>query len=221
MVRTVIMATPSPTKATVHPQERTWVEAARRGDRDAFAQLAQLHGDALFRWACHLCPDVNQAEDVAQETLLKAMTRMEQFTPGTNFRAWLFRIAFNNFANQARSKKKREALVGDLAEDRPGLLETLQREESLRNLAKAITLLPEDFKAALMLRVEGELSFKEIAEVVGTTEETARWRVFRARKILVDMVPEEVPEERKTTSQTVTPKAPKPTPHPPTKGGGL
>jgi RNA polymerase sigma-70 factor (ECF subfamily) len=97
------------------------------------------------------------------------------------------------------------------------LLETLQREESLRNLAKAIALLPEDFKAALMLRIEGELSFKEIAEVVGTTEETARWRVFRARRILVDMVPGEVPEERKAKSQAGMPKT---TPNP-KKGGGL
>lgn len=213
MVRTASMAAPSPNQATPHPQEREWVESARAGDRDAFARLAGLHGDALFRWACHLCPDINQAEDVAQETLLKAMTRLHQFTPGTNFRAWLFRIAFNNFANQIRAKKKREALIGDVAEERPGLLECLQREESLRNITKAIAQLPHDFKEALMMRVEGELSFKEIAQVVGTTEETARWRVFRARRMLVDLVPEEVPHDRKAKGPLPLQK--------PQKGGAL
>lgn len=187
------MAQLSPTKVAVNHSETEWVAAARLGNREAFAKLAGLHGDALFRWACHLAPDVNTAEDVVQETLLKAMTRLHQFQPGTNFRAWLFRIAFNTFANLMRARKKREQLHEDVPQKQPGLLEKLQKEESLRNLAVAIQNLPDDFRAALMLRVEGELSFKEVAEIVGTTEETARWRVFKARKLLLERVPQEAP----------------------------
>jgi len=187
------MAPMAQVKSGVQELERACVERSREGDREAFAQLAGMHGDALFRWACHLCPDVSSAEDVVQETLLKAMTRMHQFQNGTNFRAWLFRIAFNTFANWMRSRKKRESLVEDVAAKQVGLLERLQREESLRTLAGAIQSLPEDFRTALMLRVEGELSFKEVAEVVGTTEETARWRVFKARKLLMERVPQECP----------------------------
>lgn len=63
------------------------------------------------------------------------------------------------------------------------------------------------------MRVEGELSFKEIAQVVGTTEETARWRVFRARRMLVDLVPEEVPHDRKAKGPLPLQK--------PQKGGAL
>ena len=102
------------------------VLAAQTGDRAAFGALVERHGDALFRWLWHLTRRHELAEDLTQETLLRAFTRLSQFEAGTNFRGWLFRIGHNTHANWCRSRARRreEPLVpgneGGLAERRTG-----------------------------------------------------------------------------------------------------
>lgn len=168
---------------------------AQAGDRPAFAVLIDRYWERLYRWLCRLTRDGNIAEDIAQETFLKAFAAVNSFRPGSNFRAWLFRIAHNNFVNQRRAiRHNRQPLVPEIAEEPNGPVgETLSRE-ALGLIAQAIAKLPSDFRGALVLRVEEGLSFREIAEVMGITEETARWRVFKARQKLVAVLdPEMLP----------------------------
>src|SRR5262249_16994350 len=80
-------------------QERAWVSAAQRGDRGAFAHLVEAYWPRLYRWLYQLTHDCHAAEDLAQEAFLKALAHLGRFQAGTNFRAWLFRIAHNTFAN--------------------------------------------------------------------------------------------------------------------------
>jgi len=171
------------------------IRSAQAGDRPAFAELVERYWDRLYRWLCRLTRDGVTAEDITQETFLKAFAAVNSFRPGSNFRAWLFRIAHNNFVNQRRAiRHNRQPLVPEIAEEPRGPVgETLSRE-ALMLIADAVTKLPSDFRGALMLRVEEGLSFRDIADVLGITEETARWRVFKARqKLMAVLAPELLP----------------------------
>jgi RNA polymerase sigma-70 factor (ECF subfamily) len=169
-------------------EEGRLIRAAQAGERPAFARLVEAYWGRLFRWLYHLTHDRHQAEDLAQEAFLKAFASLHRFRAGTNFRAWLFRIAHNSFANQHRSGRRGASLPDDLPDHDPGPVEHALSREALADLAGAVERLPTDFRAALMLRVEEGLSFRQIAEVLETTEETARWRVFKARqKLLVHL----------------------------------
>lgn len=169
--------------------EAVLVLNAQAGDREAFASLVERYWERLYRWLCHLTRDGHTAEDLTQETFLKAFAALESFRAGSNFRAWLFRIAHNNFVNQRRAARhNRQPLSLDWPEDGAGPEEETLSREALQLLAEAVSKLPVDFRGALMLRAEADLSFKEIADILGITEQTARWRVFKARQKLMTVL---------------------------------
>jgi len=176
----------SPLESDRLQEEHRLALEAQKGDREAFAVLAGTYYDRLYRWLYHLTRDRHGAEDLTQETLLKAYAALERFEPGTNFRAWLFRIAYNNFVNHRRSAlRRREALPECLTDDEEGPPEQAAQREARELLAQAIRRLPPDYRSAFLLRVEEGLSFRQIASALGLTEETARWRVFKARQRLL------------------------------------
>ena len=185
----------SPEQGQATGDEADLIRKAQAGDRPAFAVLIDRYWDRLYRWVCRLTRDPTAAEDITQETFLKAFAAVGRFEPGSNFRAWLFRIAHNNFVNQRRAvRHNRLPLVPEAAEDPHGPVAEALSHEALRLIAEAVAKLPSDFRGALTLRVEEGLSFRDIAEVMGITEETARWRVFKARqKLMTVLAPELLP----------------------------
>jgi RNA polymerase sigma-70 factor (ECF subfamily) len=167
--------------------EHTLIEKSRQGDRDAFARLVEGYWERLYRWLYHLAHDQHAAEDLTQEAFLKALDGLSSFRPGSSFQAWLFRIAHNCFANLHRkSKRVRLALPEQLLSPDEGPAEQALSRESLALLTRAVGRLPTEYRAAFLLRVEEDLSFRQIAEVLQITEETARWRVFKARQKLME-----------------------------------
>jgi RNA polymerase sigma-70 factor (ECF subfamily) len=146
----------------------------------------ERYWERLYRWLYHLTHDRHTAEDLTQDAFLKVLAHLGRFQPGTNFRAWLFRIAHNSLANYLRARtRRRDPLPDDLADLAPGPMAALESRETLQELTRAVAGLPTEFRAALLLRVEEDLSFRQIADVLGLTEETARWRVFKARQKLL------------------------------------
>ncbi len=174
--------------------EADWIRAAQAGDRAAFARLVDRYWDRLYRWLYRLTRDRHAAEDLTQETFLKALAAVRSFRPGSNFRAWVFRIGHNNFVNLKRAERRvKVPLAQETLGPEEGVAEsTAENRESLEVVGKAVAALPPDFRAALMLRVEEGLSFREVAKVLGTTEETARWRVFKARQKLMRVLSPEL-----------------------------
>lgn len=167
-------------------EETLLLAAAQAGDRPAFARLVEGYWPRLYRWLYHLTRDRHLAEDLAQEAFLRALANLGRFRVGTNFRAWLFRIAHNALLNVQRSAgRRRTSLPDDLPTREPGPADSACSREALAGLAGAVERLPTEFKAALLLRVEEGLSFRQIAGVLDITEETARWRVFKARQKLL------------------------------------
>jgi len=169
--------------------EASLIDDAQAGDRSAFAALIERYWDRLYRWLYHLTRDPHTAEDLAQETFLKAFAAVKSFRAGSNFRAWLFRIAHNNFVNQRRSNKRtRLPLPAELPQPGESPVEELLGREGIERLSQAVRDLPSDYRGALMLRAEEGLSFKQIAEILNITEQTARWRVFKARQKLMSVL---------------------------------
>jgi RNA polymerase sigma-70 factor (ECF subfamily) len=192
------------TDPTLPNEEAEWIRAAQSGDRDGFSRLVERYWDRLYRLLYRMTRDRHTAEDLTQETFLKALGAVQSFRPGSNFRAWVFRIGHNNFVNQKRSERRTKH---QLPEDAPapevgGVEITTENREALEVVHKAVADLPDDFRVALLLRVEEGLSFREVAKILGTTEETARWRVFKARQKLMKVLSPELLPPGATAGET-------------------
>jgi RNA polymerase sigma-70 factor (ECF subfamily) len=167
-------------------------ELEARFEAEALPMLPGLYS-AAFR----LTRNAADAEDLVQETFLRAYRGFHQFEPGTNLKAWLYRILTNTFINSYR-KKQREPLTDSLDETEDWFLYSRMAErgtepsaetsviESLpdEDVQEALSSLPEQFRIAVLLAdVEG-FSYKEIAEITGVPIGTVMSRLHRGRKAL-------------------------------------
>jgi RNA polymerase sigma-70 factor, ECF subfamily len=178
-------------------EESRLIDRAQQGDRPAFATLVDAYWERLYRWLYHLTHHRHSAEDLVQETFLKSFAALGSFRPGSNFKAWLFRIAYNGFVNQWRALDRvRQPFPQHLPDREENPLDQVLTREALQLLTRAVGRLPDDYRAAFLLRAEEGLSFREIGVVIGVTEETARWRVFKARQKLVNVLAPQLDGER-------------------------
>jgi RNA polymerase sigma-70 factor, ECF subfamily len=154
-----------------------------------FEDLAVPLFDALYNFARWLAHDSNDAEDLVQETYLKALRSFASFQSGTNFRAWIFRILRNNFLSSRSKLERRMTLAMDSEEDGPELaVDTGTPETILMNrfnsqlMQRAIDDLPVHYREALLLCEVEEMSYQEIAEILTIPIGTVMSRLARARK---------------------------------------
>ena len=161
--------------------------------RPAFETDALASLDSLYRTARRLTHRPPDADDLVQETYLKAFRAADQFTPGTNLRAWLFTILHNTARNRARDLARDHVTVDSDAVDRaaPSLsLETpetlLLRDTLAPELQAAIDALPQAFREAVWLRDVEEFSYAEIAAMLQVPAGTVMSRISRGRRLLFD-----------------------------------
>jgi RNA polymerase sigma-70 factor (ECF subfamily) len=169
------------------PAPQAWID---------FTEVVNNHWTAVYRVVYTLTGNIHDTEDLTQETFLRALNRLDSFEPGTRMRAWLLRIATNAFFDVQRKRQRvnHEALPADVPGKAvpPGRsLETREQSELLR---KALTELSETGRLVFHLRATEELSFREIAEIIGTSEEAARWHMHQARTKLLDRLAEHTSE---------------------------
>ncbi|MHC4606081.1 MAG: sigma-70 family RNA polymerase sigma factor [Planctomycetota bacterium] len=150
--------------------------------------------DALYSTALRMAGDAPTAEDLAQETAIKAYRGLHQFQPGTNMRAWLFRILRNNLINDYRKRRNAPRLM-DFSEGEPvgalpdpsylavGTIEKF-REEIGDAARRALEKVPPAFRFVFLLSTLEGFSYKEIADVLEIPVGTVMSRLFRARTIL-------------------------------------
>jgi RNA polymerase sigma-70 factor (ECF subfamily) len=167
--------------------ELLWVRRAQAGDAEAFAHLVDRYWTQIYRWLNAMTRELHTAEDLTQETFLKAWANLRRFTPGTRFRAWLFQIARNNFIDRRRSQRpeRSQPFPQHLVAHDQGPVETLVDQETQALVRKAVEELPKAFRGPFLLRTQEDLSYSEIAQILSLTEETVRWRVFKARQQLL------------------------------------
>lgn len=166
---------------------------------DAFETEALSFLDALYRTALRMTRSEADAEDLVQETYIRAFRFRDQFTPGTNLKAWLFRILTNTFINSYRRRRSQPEFteLDDVDEFSlyrrmsGGAGATASRDPETEFLATvvdtevkdALAELPEKFRSVVLLDVEG-FSYKEIAEMLGIPIGTVMSRLHRGRKFL-------------------------------------
>ena len=172
----------------------------RMADRGRFTELAMPHMQALYTAALRMTRNPADAEDLVQETFLKAYRAFDRYEDGTNLRAWLYKILTNTFINSYRAAKRRpeKADVEDVEDlylyHRIGDLQATGVGRSAEDevfdhftddeVKKAIESLPEAFRIAVLLAdVEG-FSYKEIAEITEVPIGTVMSRIHRGRKAL-------------------------------------
>jgi RNA polymerase sigma-70 factor (ECF subfamily) len=161
-----------------------------------FEKEAVPHMNSVYNFALRMTGDADDADDLVQETFLKAFRFFDKFERGTNCKAWLFRILKNSFINDYRKQTKEPDKVD--YEDVQNFYETIKSDEidsshyehdAFTNLlddeiSKAIAKLPEDFRTVIILNdIEG-FTYEEIADFVDIPVGTVRSRLHRARKML-------------------------------------
>jgi RNA polymerase sigma-70 factor (ECF subfamily) len=175
--------------------DRELVEAARAGEVEAFSALVRRHQRRIYRLAAHMLRNAAEAEDVAQETFVRAYGALDRFDGRSEPFTWMYRIAVNLSLNTIRARKaKRVAtttddpkVAGELVERRPSHADPAARSadrELAGALAEAIDELSETLRTTLVLVCVDGLSHAEAAAILGAPEGTIAWRVHEARKKL-------------------------------------
>jgi RNA polymerase sigma-70 factor (ECF subfamily) len=164
------------------PSDLELVEAGRSGDDAALGSLVRRHHEAAFRVAVSLVNDDDLAQDVVQDAFMKAFRALAGFRGDSSFRTWLLTITANEArgALRRRGRRKETAIedAGEVASEEMGPAGAAIVAQEAGRARKMLEQLPEKQRMSVTLRIEEGLSFKEIGEVIGSSEGAARVNYF-------------------------------------------
>lgn len=170
--------------------DESLMRAYANGDMEAFEMLYRRHSAPLYRFILRQVSDEATANDLYQGSWEKIIKARKRYRPTAPFSAWMYRIARNHLIDHFRSYKP----VGELPDDMEDATtcaptETIYAEERSRSLRAAIGQLPPEQRDAILLKLEGGLSLKEIAAATGVNPETAKSRLRYAVARLKNRLP--------------------------------
>ena len=166
--------------------ELNWIRNSLAGDTEAYAALVKQYQKMVHVLAFRMTGSLEDAEDLAQETFLRAYQELESFRGAAKFSTWLCQIAINLSLNWRARENRRGGIHAKWAENviSEGDSSHLFPDELSRQVQEALNRLPVKQRAAMVLTVYEERSHAEAAELLGCTEATISWRVFAARQKL-------------------------------------
>jgi RNA polymerase sigma-70 factor, ECF subfamily len=183
---------PAPSQAGI--DETTLVAQAREGNTSAFAELVRRYESKIFRLAQHVTQNREDAEDVLQETFMKAYEHLDQFQGNSKFYTWIVRIAVNQALMKLRRKKTgktvsldetidtgEDTVVREIAAWDENPEQRFSREEMGEILESAIQSLEPPYRSVFVLRDIEELSTEETADALGLSIPAVKSRLLRAR----------------------------------------
>jgi RNA polymerase sigma-70 factor (ECF subfamily) len=209
------------TSATLHPEilpteasqgirrldeqaarERELIERISAGESELFYELVQPYERVVYRSVLAILGNDADAEEVAQEAMLKALTHLSGFRRESKFSTWLIQIALNEAKAKLRKERRglyesldagKQSEEGDyipveLADWRQIPSEALEQKELREALSAALQALPEKYRTVLMLRDVQQISISETARILGLTEENVKTRTSRARLQMRDLL---------------------------------
>jgi RNA polymerase sigma-70 factor (ECF subfamily) len=167
----------------------------RRASRTDFEREAMPHLPALYGAALRLGRSEGDAEDLVQETMLRAYRFFDTFEAGTNCKAWLFRILTNVFRNRYREREREQEILGEAESSEANLGQFVAegpRDSETALLGRmvsadvehALATIPAEFRLAVVLADLEDFSYKEIAEIMDCPAGTVMSRLYRGRKML-------------------------------------
>ncbi|HIC93846.1 MAG TPA: sigma-70 family RNA polymerase sigma factor [Anaerolineae bacterium] len=173
-------------------EERAWIRRAMAGDREAFAHLVEAYQTPVYNLAYRMLGDPAEAEDAAQETFLRAYTRLNTYRPERKFSSWLLAIASHYCIDRLRRRRLQWPSLDEVTpclasgDDQPE--EAAIKQERRDEVQALLDELPAPYRATVILRYWYDLSYREIAEAMGITEGAVKSRLHRARRMLAQQL---------------------------------
>lgn len=174
------------------PTDDELVARLKAGEAEAFASLTERHHASLVRLATFLTGDLDEAESIAQEAIIRAFAGIDGYNPQTPFLAWIRGIVLN-LVRQHQHRVRRHAIVTDpsrLAAApgseglRQGVLSAILRDEQATRLWLAVGQLPETYREAVVLHYVEGMDYTQISQITGVSEGALRVRALRGRTLL-------------------------------------
>lgn len=157
------------------------VQAAQDGDVDAVEAIVRRHQAGVYRVALRMLGSRADAQDVTQETFVRAWRSLGRFRGDSAVSTWLYRIVTRRCLDVIATRRTTEYLDDDLQTSATDPSESAEQRERLQAVTRAIAMLPAEQRAALVLREFESLSYQEVADVLGTTVPAVKGRIHRAR----------------------------------------
>ena len=168
----------------VEASDEDLLARVRGGERNAFGELVRRHERSIYLLALRYLGVPEDARDVTQRAFVQAYRQLERFRGQASFRTWIYRIASNLALDTLRARGREARLAAELLEPAPVDGDKLgEREERVR-LRQAVAELPPKQRLVVELRIFDELPFREVAEIVGSSEDSAKVNFHHALKRL-------------------------------------
>ena len=158
------------------------------GDSAAFGRLVEKYERQIFNIAFRICGDYEDAMDVTQTVFIKAFERLGTFDPSKKFFSWLYRMGVNESLNQVKKQSKMVHIEFELPSRDPGPEQRIIQEESKGLVQTALKRLGEDQRVIIILRHFVDLSYSQIAEVLGIPDKTVKSRLYSARQRMKEIL---------------------------------
>jgi len=163
-------------------EDRDLVLRAQAGEMAAFEELVRRHQHGLFSYLYRMCRNSSDAEEMAQAAMVKAWEKLAGFRGASSFKTWLYRIGTNLCFNLRTRRKPTEELSETMtAPDRERPEQAFRQKVREEVVQRALARLPDDQRAALVLSVYQDMSYREIAETMGKTVRAVDSLLFRAK----------------------------------------
>lgn len=175
--------------------EILWVQQARDGDQVAFSKLVEAYQKPVYNLAYRLLGNPAEAEDAAQETFIRAYTRLDTYDASRKFSSWMLSIASHYCIDMLRRRRG----VALSIEDLPPMIDVSMpkvkqpenvviQEQVTDEIQQLLETLPASYRTPVILRYWYDMSYQEIAEAMGVAESTIKTRLHRARLRLAEVV---------------------------------
>jgi RNA polymerase sigma-70 factor, ECF subfamily len=176
-------------------QEMQWLEQARRGDQVAFSHLVDAYQAPVYNLAYRMLGNAAEAEDAAQETFVRMYTKLNTYQPDRKLSSWVLSIASHYCIDRLRRRRVNwlslddEPMATTLPAGERGPEDTVLREESRDELQALVNQLEPAYRVPLILRYWHDLSYQEIADIMGLSVQAIKSRLHRARLQMAQRTP--------------------------------
>jgi len=179
-------------------EDSHYIERVVNGDVAAYSSLVEKHKNLVFSIAVKILNNREDAEEIAQDTFLKAYTSLRSFEKKSKFSTWLYRIAYNGAISKKRKKKMDAVEIDDhimfnySTDEISSNVHQIQESEQIRLIDKALLTLPEDDNLLITLFYKSDHSIEDISYITGLSQSNVKVKLHRIRKKLYESIQEMV-----------------------------
>ena len=181
--------------------DQTYIDKVLKGDTNAFSILVEKYKTMVFTLALKMVKSREEAEEISQDTFIKAFKNLNKFKGDSKFSTWLYKIGYRTCLDSLKKNKEKyntdtiDEITINKIKSTEGVLEGIERKERAEVINTCMLSLPEDERAVLWMFYFEELSLKEIIELTEFSEANVKVKLHRARKRLLTIVEKKVEPE--------------------------